>query len=85
MQSLCVVVPNESDVAAFKDYVPPSADSPAAPAPAVSTPPPTPAPTPVAVDTSPKSGDRILATPYAKKLASDQGIDLSVSVDKSKV
>lgn len=58
---------------------PAAAAAPAAPAPAaapaaVAAPPPPPPPTPVA---APRADGRIIATPYAKKLAKEMGVDLS--------
>jgi len=84
---VCIIVPNEEDVAAFKDYVdtgdaPPAA--PAAPAPvesapaAVPSPVTTPAaavPPPVPVASTPQG--RVFASPLAKKLASEKGLDIN--------
>ena len=83
-------MPNESDVAAFKDYkpsadaAPPAAPSPppptpapAAPAPAPAAPVPAPAAAPVPVPVS--SGGFVYASPRAKKIAADKGVDLAVS------
>ena len=89
---LCIIVENESDIAAFKDYVPSESDSapvkksPAAPAPSSAPP-----PSPTAATTSPPPpkaapqlsrpaaavGGRLFASPLAKKLAGEQGIDLT--------
>lgn len=88
---MCIIVTTEDAVAAFKDYVPKPEDDEvlgskaAAPAPppaaAPSSPPP--APTPVAAASAPPSapapaGARVFATPYAKTLAAEKGIDLKV-------
>ncbi|XP_059158007.1 dihydrolipoyllysine-residue acetyltransferase component of pyruvate dehydrogenase complex, mitochondrial-like [Physella acuta] len=94
---LCIIVSSESDVAAFKDYVPsPSDDQPppagktAAPQPAPpvakATPPPpapqTPSPArstpsaPAASATVAAPGSRVFATPLARTLAEEKGIDL---------
>ncbi|XP_063406744.1 dihydrolipoyllysine-residue acetyltransferase component of pyruvate dehydrogenase complex-like [Mytilus trossulus] len=96
---LCIIVENEEDVAAFKDYQPTAADDqlpdsdasepvapppppPPKPSPAAVAPPPTPAPSkaappPAASVSVPPSGGKVIASPYAKKLAADKGIDLS--------
>lgn len=80
---LCIIVEKESDIAAFKDYVETGVAE-------VSTPPPAPAPTPVAAPAAaapssapaaaapaaPRKG-RVFASPLAKKLAADKGIDLA--------
>ncbi|XP_041657901.1 dihydrolipoyllysine-residue acetyltransferase component of pyruvate dehydrogenase complex, mitochondrial [Cheilinus undulatus] len=82
---LCIIVEKESDIAAFKDYVetgvaevsmPPPAPAPtpapaAAPAPAAPTPPPA-----AAAPAAPRKG-RVFASPLAKKLAAEKGIDLA--------
>lgn len=86
---VCIIVENEEDVAAFKDYVD---DTPAGAAakPAAAAPPPPPKPAPaapqpkVAAPSAPtpqssftKSSDRIFASPFAKRLAAEKGVDLS--------
>uniref|UniRef100_A0A672ZGR7 Acetyltransferase component of pyruvate dehydrogenase complex n=1 Tax=Sphaeramia orbicularis TaxID=375764 RepID=A0A672ZGR7_9TELE len=81
---LCIIVEKESDIAAFKDYVetgvaevstPPPAPAPAAvPTPAAASTP-TPAPA-AAVPAGPRKG-RVFASPLAKKLAAEKGIDLA--------
>jgi pyruvate dehydrogenase E2 component (dihydrolipoamide acetyltransferase) len=89
---VCIIVENEGDVAAFKDF---KDDGAAAPKPAAAAPPPppsAPAPTPVAAPPSPppvsarpagaitaseqKFGDRVLASPMAKRLAEQQKLRL---------
>ncbi|KAM7397982.1 hypothetical protein PAMA_006047 [Pampus argenteus] len=79
---LCIIVEKESDIAAFKDYVetgmaevstPPPA--PAAAAPAVAAAVPSPAPI-AAAPAVPRKG-RVFASPLAKKLATEKGIDLA--------
>ncbi|XP_015379518.1 PREDICTED: dihydrolipoyllysine-residue acetyltransferase component of pyruvate dehydrogenase complex, mitochondrial-like [Diuraphis noxia] len=85
---VCIIVENESDVAAFKDFVD---DSPAGvPATAAPSPKPSisaPAPPPPA-SVAPKApaptnsvpipiGSRILASPLAKRLAAEKGLDLN--------
>lgn len=87
---LCIIVENESDVAAFKDFVddgeassPAAPPAPKKPAPAEPTPAPvqksvpvsTPVSTPTPSATSPSG--RLFASPLAKKLAAEQGLDLS--------
>jgi len=87
-QILCVIVENEGDIAAFKDYTA-TADAPVAtatpprtlPTPAsVVAPSPKPASTPshTSAPTTDTSG-HIAASPYARTLAKQKGIDLAVS------
>uniref|UniRef100_A0A0B7B4D0 Acetyltransferase component of pyruvate dehydrogenase complex n=1 Tax=Arion vulgaris TaxID=1028688 RepID=A0A0B7B4D0_9EUPU len=88
---MCIIVSSEADVAAFKDYVPKPGDdqptgqaaSPPAPAAPASQPPPSPEksapPSPPSQATRgppAAAGDRLFATPFAKTLASEKGIDL---------
>jgi len=88
---LCIIVENAEDVAKFADFVDDGSDAPkqaAPPAPSAPAPPPVaaapPPPTPqVAVSVAPPppaskpvSGDRPFASPAAKKLAAERGIDL---------
>lgn len=81
---LCIIVEKESDIAAFKDYVetgvaevstPPPAPAPAAVPPPAAAPTPTPAPA-AAAPAGPRKG-RVFASPLAKKLAAEKGIDLA--------
>lgn len=81
---LCIIVEKESDIAAFKDYVetgvaevstPPPAPAPAAVPTPAAAPTPTPAPA-AAVPAGPRKG-RVFASPLAKKLAAEKGIDLA--------
>ncbi|KAJ8712390.1 hypothetical protein PYW07_005232 [Mythimna separata] len=86
---LCIIVPEQADVAAFKDYKvadtpvaeaapapkPAVAPAPAAPAPAAAAPPP-PAPAPAAAATAP-AGSRVYASPMARRLAENRKIRLS--------
>ncbi|KAF1378598.1 hypothetical protein PFLUV_G00192210 [Perca fluviatilis] len=76
---LCIIVEKESDIAAFKNYAeigvaevstPPLAPAPAA-APAAATPSPA-----AAAPAAPRKG-RVFASPLAKKLAAEKGIDLA--------
>ncbi|CAO1367735.1 unnamed protein product [Diamesa tonsa] len=85
---VCIIVESEDDVAAFKDYKDDgaaaapkpaaAAPAPAAPAPVASAPAPPPAPRPAGVQTASeqKFGDRVLASPMAKRLAEQQKIRL---------
>ncbi|XP_017789251.1 PREDICTED: dihydrolipoyllysine-residue acetyltransferase component of pyruvate dehydrogenase complex, mitochondrial [Habropoda laboriosa] len=82
---VCIIVPDEGSVAAFKDFKDdsPAAPTPAPAAPTPSTPPPSPvtppapaAPAAPAVPQPTPSGDRIYVTPLAKKLAADKGLSL---------
>lgn len=86
---LCIIVENEGDVAAFKDFKDdgapaasapaPSAPAPAAPTP-VAAPPPPPAassrPAGIQTASEQKFGDRVLASPMAKRLAEQQKLRL---------
>ncbi|VDO78101.1 unnamed protein product [Heligmosomoides polygyrus] len=92
---LCVIVENQADVAAFKDFkgddaaaaaAPAAAKEPApapAPAPQAAAPPPPPppapaaAPPPPAAPAAPRPGTHVSATPFAKKIATERGVDLS--------
>jgi pyruvate dehydrogenase E2 component (dihydrolipoamide acetyltransferase) len=80
---LIVLVDDADDVAAFKDYVGAASTeaAPAAPTPAPApAPAPTPAPTPAPASTPAKSHSnqgRIFASPLAKKLAREKGINLA--------
>lgn len=88
---VCIIVENEADIAAFKDYKddspapsraaaapapPPAAAAPAAPQPVAAPPPPPPAPVqPVAArpqTAAEQHGDRVYASPMAKRLAEAQ-------------
>merc|ERR1719376_932190 len=86
---LCVIVENESDVAAFKDFKAGEASQSAAPA--VETPPApvsppkqqkVEAPVPVSqeqnVSSQEPSTGRLFASPFARKLANDKGIDINL-------
>ncbi|KAJ8923342.1 hypothetical protein NQ315_001900 [Exocentrus adspersus] len=88
---VCIIVENEADVAAFKDFKDdspaapaakpaaapaPSAPAPSAPAPAAPSPPP-PTPQPAAPSPPPSTGGgRVYASPMAKKLAEQRNIRL---------
>ncbi|KAE9553063.1 hypothetical protein FO519_003743 [Halicephalobus sp. NKZ332] len=84
---LCVIVESQEDVAAFANYTegeaggdsgaaPPKPKSSSTPAPAQpSAPQPTPQKAPASAPAA--SGDRVVASPFAKKLASEQGLDLN--------
>ncbi|KAI5096600.1 dihydrolipoyllysine-residue acetyltransferase component of pyruvate dehydrogenase complex, mitochondrial, partial [Silurus meridionalis] len=78
---LCIMVEKESDIQAFADYVetgmatsPPPAPAPVAAPPAPSAPAATPAAAPAAA--AARKG-RVFASPLAKKLAAEKGIDLT--------
>ncbi|XP_077517912.1 dihydrolipoamide S-acetyltransferase muc [Amblyomma americanum] len=86
---LCILVYNEEDVAAFKDFVDDGAAAPpppkaavvpppaaAAPAPAAAPPPPPPAAAPTAAPAM-GAGGRLFASPLARRLAAEQGINLA--------
>lgn len=77
---LCIIVERESDIAAFKDYVETGVTDvvapPPAPAPAAAPAAPSPAPAAAAPPAAPRKG-RVFASPLAKKLATDKGIDLA--------
>ncbi|XP_064383263.1 dihydrolipoyllysine-residue acetyltransferase component of pyruvate dehydrogenase complex, mitochondrial-like [Halichondria panicea] len=79
---LCIIVENESDVAAFKDFQPLAEDAPPASTPTPEAPAPPPSqPTPSSSQPSQQplttpTGGRAIASPYAKNLASQQGINL---------
>lgn len=96
---LCIIVSNEEDIAAFKDFVDtgevvkPTAPKPAAPSPVApptaapppaaappSAPSPTPVLTPVPAVTQAPGSRIVFASPLAKSIASEKGIDLAVSV-----
>ncbi|XP_078664491.1 dihydrolipoyllysine-residue acetyltransferase component of pyruvate dehydrogenase complex, mitochondrial-like [Branchiostoma floridae x Branchiostoma belcheri] len=76
---LCIIVENEDDIAKFKDWTTTtptctgSSPTPSPPPPVAAMPPP---PTPAAAPPTP--GARVVASPLAKKLAADKGIDLSM-------
>uniref|UniRef100_A0A3P9PWU0 Acetyltransferase component of pyruvate dehydrogenase complex n=1 Tax=Poecilia reticulata TaxID=8081 RepID=A0A3P9PWU0_POERE len=76
---LCIIVEKESDIGAFKDYVETGVGDvsmpPPAPAPAP-TPAPSAAPAAAAAPAAPRKG-RVFASPLAKKLAAEKGIDLA--------
>jgi pyruvate dehydrogenase E2 component (dihydrolipoamide acetyltransferase) len=87
---VCIIVENEADVAAFKDFkddgagaAPPKpaaaapAPAAAAPAPVAAPPPPAPArPAGAQTASEQKFGDRVLASPMAKRLAEQQKLRL---------
>uniref|UniRef100_A0A673KBA0 Acetyltransferase component of pyruvate dehydrogenase complex n=1 Tax=Sinocyclocheilus rhinocerous TaxID=307959 RepID=A0A673KBA0_9TELE len=76
---LCIIVEKESDISTFADYVETGVATSPPPAPTpVATPPPAPAPaapTP-APAAAPRKG-RVFASPLAKKLAAEKGIDIA--------
>lgn len=88
---LCLIVENEEDIGAFKDYSPPATDAeafgdpppepaaaptPSPPASPASAPAAAPTPVPAAAVAPPASGARVLASPFAKSMAAQAGLDL---------
>lgn len=84
---VAILVENEADVAKFKDFQSPSEATaaptappaaPAAPAPAAPAPAAAPAPTPAAPAAPAKAaGERLFASPLARRLADERGVQLS--------
>uniref|UniRef100_A0A673KF02 Dihydrolipoamide acetyltransferase component of pyruvate dehydrogenase complex n=1 Tax=Sinocyclocheilus rhinocerous TaxID=307959 RepID=A0A673KF02_9TELE len=83
---LCIIVEKESDISTFADYVETGVATSPPPAPTpVATPPPAPAPaapTP-APAAAPRKG-RVFASPLAKKLAAEKGIDIAQVTGRSR-
>lgn len=89
---MCIIVENENDVQAFKEFKDDAAPAQAAakpsPAPAPSparAPAPAPSPSPVAAapvsfPSSSLSSSRVYASPLAKKLAAEKGLSLQVYI-----
>ncbi|XP_074602184.1 dihydrolipoamide S-acetyltransferase muc [Brevipalpus obovatus] len=86
---LCIIVQNESDIAAFKDFIPsedtakPDTAKPKADSPASTPPPPSSSPQQSqhqqpTQSMSQQPGGRIFASPLAKNLAAQKGIDISM-------
>jgi len=89
---LCIIVENAEDVAKFADFVddgsvadapPPAASAPATPAPAAPVAAPAPAkaaqaPPPASLLSKSAGGDRPFASPAAKRVAAERGLDLFV-------
>ncbi|RZC34357.1 dihydrolipoyllysine-residue acetyltransferase component of pyruvate dehydrogenase complex, mitochondrial [Asbolus verrucosus] len=80
---VCVIVENEADVAAFKDFKddgaaapPPAAPAPAAPTPAPPSVPTPPVPAAPAVPPPTAATDRVYVSPMAKRLAEQRNIRL---------
>ena len=79
---VAILVDDEEDIAAFKDYTAEEESKPSA-APVEEAPTPTKSepvaatPAPVVTPVKKPSGDRIIASPFARKLAKEGGIDLS--------
>ncbi|KAF7087748.1 hypothetical protein CFC21_090913 [Triticum aestivum] len=86
---ICVTVEEEGDIEKFKDYKPSAADAPAAPSESKATPEPAapkveekvpakaPEPKAPKAEKASRSGDRIFASPLARKLAEDNNVQLS--------
>ena len=78
----------ESNIAAYKDFQPPVEDAPPTPAPEAQAAPSPPTPPPPAQPTPPPppppptqsmpTGGRVIASPFAKNIAAQQGINLQV-------
>lgn len=85
---VCIIVQDESSIAAFKDFKDDTVAAPPAVPPSPVTPPaPTPTPTPIpppappvtkAPSLPPLSEERIYASPLAKRLATEKGLSLQV-------
>merc|ERR1719228_2149261 len=91
---LCIIVEEQEDVAKFADFdaaeasapaptaaptPAPAAPAPPAAAPAAPSPPPAPpAVAPVARPATPAAGGRVFASPAAKRVAAEKGVDLSL-------
>lgn len=80
---LCIIVQNKEDIDAFKDYTgQEAAPPPPAAAPAAARSPPAAAAAAPATSTpsapAPAAGDKIMATPMARRLAKEKGIDLKL-------
>jgi pyruvate dehydrogenase E2 component (dihydrolipoamide acetyltransferase) len=88
-QLLCIIVKSKDDVPAFKNYqataapAAPAAVAPSSPkaAPAPVSPPVSAPPLVAGAPSPPPAGGRVFATPFAKKLAADRGIDLQVKLN----
>ncbi|XP_062392067.1 dihydrolipoyllysine-residue acetyltransferase component of pyruvate dehydrogenase complex, mitochondrial-like [Sardina pilchardus] len=80
---LCIIVEKESDILAFANYVETgiaAAPTPPPPAPTPPVAPPAPTPAPVSGSAAPPAGPRkgrAFASPLARKLAQEKGIDLA--------
>ncbi|XP_049801243.1 dihydrolipoyllysine-residue acetyltransferase component of pyruvate dehydrogenase complex, mitochondrial [Schistocerca nitens] len=87
---VCIIVANEADVAAFKDFVDTGAPAPkpAAPSPEAAAPPPPPPPPPSAAAApppqpvappaqAPPAGERVYASPLARRIATEKGVQLT--------
>lgn len=88
---MCIIVENESDIQAFKEFKDDAAPaqaaakpSPAAaPAPARAPAPASPSPVaaaPLSFPSSSQSSSRVYASPLAKKLAAEKGLSLQVHI-----
>ena len=86
LQPLCIIVPSKDDIAAFVDYketeaaAAPPTSAPAAPSVAQAAP----SQPVMAAPSQPVMaavGGKTPATPFAKKLAAERGIDISVRIE----
>lgn len=88
---VCIIVESEEDIAAFKNYTPSEAEVPVKTAPPTPTPPPATPPTspivgaaaalpvvPSQVAAPTGAAGRLFASPLARKLATEKGVDLGV-------
>lgn len=83
---VCIIVQDESNIVAFKDFKddtviapPPVSPTPAVPTPSVPSPTPPSAPAVAkAPSIPPPSGERIYASPLARRLATEKGLSLQV-------
>lgn len=83
-QVVAIIVDNKDDIAKFKDYqggaapaTPAAAAAPAAPKKEAEAPKAAPVTTSSAPQRSASAGDRVFASPLAKKVAAEKGLDLS--------
>jgi pyruvate/2-oxoglutarate dehydrogenase complex dihydrolipoamide acyltransferase (E2) component len=94
-QLVCIIVESQEEVAAFKDFkddgsvaapkesAPKAEPTPAPPAAVAAPPAPAYHPSPVQVATAPSAGGRVFASPFARKLAAEKGLDISVSSNQT--
>lgn len=77
--AVAILVEEEADIAAFANYTTESAAAAAAPAATPVAAPASSSPTPVASTTAPaRDGERVFASPLARKVATKQGVDISL-------
>lgn len=88
---VCIIVEQQADVAAFKEFKDDGTASPPRAAAAAPPPPPPPPPPPraapaaapahVAPSVPTSAGDRVFASPMAKRLAAEKGLSLQVNLN----